>query len=81
MAVATGDEATTRVVLANTSTEYPTREFQTDPLNGYVDIDATQLEWSNYFKGGYKVILSWMIGVTFWCLSAAACTIRAFWRR
>jgi galactokinase len=56
MAVATEDEASARVLLANTSAEYPEREFQTDPLNGYVHIDAIQLEWSNYFKCGYKVV-------------------------
>ncbi|ROT41170.1 Galactokinase [Sodiomyces alkalinus F11] len=33
--------------------KYPTREFEV-PVDGPVEIDATQHEWSNYFKSGLR---------------------------
>ncbi|KAI9247228.1 galactokinase [Sporodiniella umbellata] len=53
---ATDDD--TRVRIANVNSEkYPTREFDYEGKNDIVTIDSTKLEWSNYFKCGYKGIL------------------------
>jgi len=37
--------------------KYPAREFHYEGKENIVTIDSTQLEWSNYFKCGYKGIL------------------------
>lgn len=41
------------VKLANVLPKFPTREF-TIPTTGDLEIDATQHEWSNYFKSGLR---------------------------
>ncbi|RUS17978.1 galactokinase [Endogone sp. FLAS-F59071] len=57
IAVATHDEDST-VRIANVNDEkYPTREFNFQGKKDIVTIDSTILEWSNYFKCGYKGIL------------------------
>lgn len=46
----------TKVRVANSNNEkYPAREFDYEGKEKVVTIDATKLEWSNYFKCGYKV--------------------------
>ncbi|KAI9138936.1 ribosomal protein S5 domain 2-type protein [Paraphysoderma sedebokerense] len=46
-----------KVFLANTDSEkYPDRSFVHDESNDIVDINSKVLEWSNYFKSGYKGI-------------------------
>ncbi|KAI8074688.1 galactokinase [Gongronella butleri] len=55
-AVATTDD--TKVQLANTNGEkYPARTFDYEGKEKVVAIDASSLEWSNYFKCGYKGML------------------------
>ncbi|KAL2758966.1 hypothetical protein ACRALDRAFT_1080570 [Sodiomyces alcalophilus JCM 7366] len=47
-------DSTFKVHISNIQTDkYPTREFDV-PVDGTVDIDATQHEWSNYFKSGLR---------------------------
>ncbi|KAL1923312.1 uncharacterized protein VTP21DRAFT_8292 [Calcarisporiella thermophila] len=46
-----------RVRIANMDTRFPAREFDFEGKESIVSIDATVLEWSNYFKCGYKAIL------------------------
>lgn len=38
-----------RIRISNTNTKFPAREFSLPPV-----IDASELEWSNYFKSGLK---------------------------
>lgn len=46
----------TKVRVANSNDEkYPAREFDYEGKEKVVTIDDTKLEWSNYFKCGYKV--------------------------
>lgn len=48
-----GDGSTYKLKLANLDDErFPTREF--DVAHGEVEIDATQHEWTNYFKAGLR---------------------------
>lgn len=52
---ATTDEDT-KVRVANTNAKkYPAREFDYEGKEKIVTIDSSELEWSNYFKCGYKV--------------------------
>lgn len=46
-----------KIRISNTISKYPTREFSFENKESIVTIDATSLEWSNYFKCGYKGIL------------------------
>lgn len=41
------------VKLANVLSKFPPREFEI-PVDGDLEIDATQHEWSNYFKSGLR---------------------------
>lgn len=41
------------VRIANFDSKYPSRKFEI-PQDGPVDIDASSLEWSNYFKAGMR---------------------------
>ncbi|KAG1468312.1 hypothetical protein G6F56_003904 [Rhizopus delemar] len=51
-------EDDTKIRIANVdSQKYPTREFDYEGKEKVVTIDSTKLEWSNYFKCGYKGIL------------------------
>jgi galactokinase len=54
MAVACTDEDT-KVRVANINSKYPAREFDYEGVDKIVTIDSSSLEWSNYFKCGYKV--------------------------
>jgi galactokinase len=54
MAVATTDDDT-KVRVANVNSKYPAREFDYEGTQKVVTIDSSSLEWSNYFKCGYKV--------------------------
>jgi galactokinase len=54
MAVATTNDDT-KVRVANVNPKYPTREFDYEGVEKIVTIDSSSLEWSNYFKCGYKV--------------------------
>ncbi|OBZ88870.1 Galactokinase [Choanephora cucurbitarum] len=48
----------TKVRIANVnSAKYPAREFDYEGKENIVTIDSTKLEWSNYFKCGYKGML------------------------
>ncbi|PWW74763.1 Galactokinase [Tuber magnatum] len=49
------------IKIANLLEEYPRREFQV-PTEGELEIDATQLEWSNYFKSGLRGALELLRG-------------------
>ncbi|KAI9831581.1 MAG: hypothetical protein M1819_004813 [Sarea resinae] len=50
-----------RIRIANTqSSKFPARDF-TFTADGEVDIDATQHEWSNYFKSGLRGALKLLI--------------------
>lgn len=52
-------EDDTKIRIANVdSQKYPTREFDYEGKEKVVTIDSTKLEWSNYFKCGYKVMKS-----------------------
>ncbi|ORX57470.1 galactokinase [Hesseltinella vesiculosa] len=56
-AVSTTDK-NTAVHVANTiASKYPARSFDYQGKDTVVTIDATKLEWSNYFKCGYKGML------------------------
>lgn len=51
-------EDDTKVRVANSNdVKYPTREFDYEGKEKVVTIDSTKLEWSNYFKCGYKVVI------------------------
>ncbi|KAG2204997.1 hypothetical protein INT47_002621 [Mucor saturninus] len=52
----TEDDTKVRVANSN-STKYPTREFDYEGKEKVVTIDSSMLEWSNYFKCGYKGML------------------------
>ncbi|KAI9484184.1 MAG: galactokinase [Benjaminiella poitrasii] len=52
----TDDDTKVRVANIN-SQKYPAREFDYEGKEKVVTIDSTQLEWSNYFKCGYKGML------------------------
>jgi hypothetical protein len=54
MAVATTDDDT-KIRIANVNSKYTAREFDFEGVDKVVTIDASSLEWSNYFKCGYKV--------------------------
>ncbi|KAI8371369.1 galactokinase [Radiomyces spectabilis] len=56
IAVACTDE-TTEVQIANMNPKYHARKFNYEGKDGIVTIDSTVLEWSNYFKCGYKGML------------------------
>ncbi|KAG2175038.1 hypothetical protein INT43_006100 [Umbelopsis isabellina] len=56
MAVATTDDDT-KIRIANINSKYPAREFDFEGVDKVVTIDASSLEWSNYFKCGYKGML------------------------
>lgn len=64
MAVATTDDDT-KVRVANVNSKYPAREFDYEGTQKIVTIDSSSLEWSNYFKCGYKVRTStgWIKGM------------------
>ncbi|RPA98479.1 Galactokinase [Choiromyces venosus 120613-1] len=49
------------VTIANVLEKYPQRQFQV-PAQGELEIDATQLEWSNYFKSGLRGALELLRG-------------------
>lgn len=52
------DAATFTIRLANVhDARFPSSEFQL-PLDGDVDIDATQFDWTNYFKSGLRGALA-----------------------
>ncbi len=55
LAVSTNAQAEpSRVRIANVSDDkFPTREFEI-PSGGEIDIDASSLEWTNYFKAGLR---------------------------
>jgi galactokinase len=53
-AVATRSD-TTQVHITNINAKYPQRSFEYEGEDKVVTIDASTLEWSNYFKCGYKV--------------------------
>ncbi|RUP32842.1 107-domain-containing protein [Jimgerdemannia flammicorona] len=55
MAVATHHD-NSKIRIANVSDKYPKREFDFEGKDEVVTIDSTVLEWSNYFKCGYKVV-------------------------
>ncbi|KAI8085144.1 galactokinase [Halteromyces radiatus] len=55
-AVAT-DASNTKVQIANMNPKYPTRTFEYEGEEKVVTIDSSSLEWSNYFKCGYKGML------------------------
>lgn len=44
------------VELVNVNPKYPARRFEHEQ-NGHITIDASQHEWSNYFKCGYKGVM------------------------
>lgn len=49
-------EEDTKVRIANVNDKkYPAREFDYEGKEKVITIDSTKLEWSNYFKCGYKV--------------------------
>lgn len=45
----------TKVRIANVNPKYHAREFDYEGKEKVVTIDSSELEWSNYFKCGYKV--------------------------
>ncbi|KAI9027124.1 galactokinase [Phycomyces nitens] len=53
----TTTDANSRVHLANSDPKYPAREFDYEGKEKVITIDASELEWSNYFKCGYKGML------------------------
>lgn len=53
-AVATRSDSTL-VYITNINTKYTQRSFEYEGEDKVVTIDASTLEWSNYFKCGYKV--------------------------
>ncbi|ORZ22467.1 galactokinase [Absidia repens] len=57
-AVATTSE-NTKVRVANMNSKYPQREFEYEGEDKVVTIDSSSLEWSNYFKCGYKGMLEY----------------------
>ncbi|KAG1152922.1 hypothetical protein G6F37_000934 [Rhizopus arrhizus] len=51
-------EEDTKVRIANVNDKkYPAREFDYEGKEKVITIDSTKLEWSNYFKCGYKGML------------------------
>lgn len=52
---ATTDEDTQVRISNSNASKYPTREFDYEGKEKVVTIDSSVLEWSNYFKCGYKV--------------------------
>ncbi|KAI8335737.1 galactokinase [Chlamydoabsidia padenii] len=48
---------TTKVCITNVNSKYPQRAFNYEGEEKVVTIDASSLEWSNYFKCGYKGML------------------------
>ncbi|KIW08165.1 galactokinase [Verruconis gallopava] len=49
----TRTEGVSKIAIANVNEKFPKREFEV-PADGDVEIDASSLEWSNYFKAGLK---------------------------
>jgi galactokinase len=41
------------ITISNVNTKFPKRTFEV-PISGDIEIDASSLEWSNYFKAGLK---------------------------
>lgn len=56
---ATTDDHTKVRVANSNDAKYPTREFDYEGKEKVVTIDSSMLEWSNYFKCGYKVIIEY----------------------
>ncbi|GAA5796697.1 galactokinase [Helicostylum pulchrum] len=54
---ATTDEDTQVRISNSNASKYPTREFDYEGKEKVVTIDSSVLEWSNYFKCGYKGML------------------------
>ncbi|KAL0092546.1 galactokinase [Phycomyces blakesleeanus] len=50
-------DADSKTRLTNADPKYPPREFDYEGKEKVVTIDASELEWSNYFKCGYKGML------------------------
>jgi galactokinase len=46
-------EGVSKTRIANVNEKFPKREFEV-PADGDIEIDASSLEWSNYFKAGLK---------------------------
>lgn len=54
-------DSTFKVHISNVQADkYPAREFDV-PVDGHVDIDATQHEWSNYFRSGLRGALELLL--------------------
>ncbi|OZJ04094.1 hypothetical protein BZG36_03398 [Bifiguratus adelaidae] len=56
MAVKMTDDDT-NIRIANVNPKYPARELDYEGPSTIITIDSTELEWSNYFKCGYKGML------------------------
>jgi galactokinase len=52
----TATDENTNVTVSNINEKYPTRQFDWEGKEKIVTIDDSELEWSNYFKCGYKVL-------------------------
>jgi galactokinase len=52
-AAATASSKDAKIQLSNVRDKYPAREFAV-PATGDIEIDARELEWSNYFKAGLR---------------------------
>lgn len=50
------DAKTFRIRIANVEDKFEARDFEI-PIDGDVTIDATKLEWTNYFKSGLRGVL------------------------
>jgi galactokinase len=50
------DAKTFRIRIANVDDKFEARDFEV-PIDGDVTIDATKLEWTNYFKSGLQGVL------------------------
>ncbi|KAI5797734.1 ribosomal protein S5 domain 2-type protein [Geopyxis carbonaria] len=48
------------ITLTNVRSQYPTRTFAVPVAGAALEIDATALEWSNYFKAGYRGALEFL---------------------
>jgi galactokinase len=49
------------IKIANALPKYPQREFEVPAAgSGDLEIDGTQLEWSNYFKAGYRGVVEFL---------------------
>jgi galactokinase len=52
----TATDENTNVTVSNINEKYPTRQFGWEGKEKIITIDDSELEWSNYFKCGYKVL-------------------------